>query len=169
MKKLADSLGGATQVRQALDTLEQRVLMPWHSNQNLRARQLQRRFPPPLPRGYDLAMAVAVSIFGVAFAAFCIWLTVRIVNRRELSARWTLAVVIGLPVLYVASFAPACWLYDHGMVPEKTAIRLYRPLLRPIPYYPVPVVVAIRVWGNIGCHTRNPAGDLMLLAILSAD
>jgi hypothetical protein len=54
-------------------------------------------------------MALALSIFGVAFAAFCIWLTVRIVNRRERWAKWTLATVVGLPVLYLASFGPACW------------------------------------------------------------
>jgi hypothetical protein len=35
-------------------------------------------------------MAAALSIFGVAFAAFCMWLAVRIVNRRERWAKWTL-------------------------------------------------------------------------------
>jgi hypothetical protein len=54
-------------------------------------------------------MAVASSITGVAYAAFCVWLSVRIVNRRERWAKWTLAVVVGLLVLYVASFGPACW------------------------------------------------------------
>ncbi|MBI3865241.1 MAG: hypothetical protein HY290_25480 [Planctomycetia bacterium] len=43
------------------------------------------------------------------FAALCIWLTVRIVNRRERWAKWTQAVVVGIPVLYVLSFGPACW------------------------------------------------------------
>jgi hypothetical protein len=50
-------------------------------------------------------------VIGAAFAALCIWLTVRIINRRERWAKWTLAAaVIGLPMLYVASFGPACWL-----------------------------------------------------------
>jgi hypothetical protein len=44
-------------------------------------------------------MDLATPMFGVAFAAFCVWLTVRIVNRRE---RWAirLAIVVGalLPV-----------------------------------------------------------------------
>jgi hypothetical protein len=42
--------------------------------------------------------------------AFCIWLTVRIVNRKERWAkRMALALVAILPILYVASFGPACW------------------------------------------------------------
>jgi hypothetical protein len=58
-------------------------------------------------------MEMAFTIFGVIFAAICIWLTVRIVNRRELWAKWTLAMVISLPILYVGSFGPACWLTSH--------------------------------------------------------
>ena len=54
-------------------------------------------------------MALAMLIFGVAFAAFCVWLTVRIVNQRERWAKRTLSVAVGLPLLYVASFGPACW------------------------------------------------------------
>jgi hypothetical protein len=51
-----------------------------------------------------------ISAFGVAIPAFCVWLTVRIVNRRERWAKWTAAAVFGLlPVLYVGSFGPACW------------------------------------------------------------
>ena len=58
-------------------------------------------------------MAVTLAIFGVAFAAFCIWLTVRIVNRREKWAKWTMVSLIALPVLYVASFGPWLWLSEH--------------------------------------------------------
>ena len=54
-------------------------------------------------------MTVLLPTLAVAFAAFCVWLMVRIVNRREKWAKWTLVTVIGLPVLYVASFGPACW------------------------------------------------------------
>ena len=45
----------------------------------------------------------------IAAASFCVWLTVRIVNRREKWAKWTLAVLTGVPVMYVASFGPFCW------------------------------------------------------------
>jgi hypothetical protein len=63
-------------------------------------------FPPPLDPG---CMTNLLPALAVAFAAFCVWLTVRIINRRERWAKGT-AVVVGLPVLYVMSFGPACWL-----------------------------------------------------------
>src|SRR5436190_1964410 len=72
-------------------------------------------------------MIILLTILAVAFAAFCVWLTVRIVNRRGRWAKWTLAAVVGLPVLYVASFGPACWLCEKGILGQKTAWVLYRP------------------------------------------
>ena len=45
-------------------------------------------------------MALALLIVGIAFAAFCVWLTVRIIDRRERWAKWTLAGAIGLPALW---------------------------------------------------------------------
>ncbi len=55
----------------------------------------------------------------VAFAAFCVWLTVRIINRRERWAkRLAIALVAGIPLIYVLSFGPACWWFSkrefHG-------------------------------------------------------
>jgi len=79
-------------------------------------------------------MATALSIFGVAFTAFCVWLTVRIFNRRERWAIWTLALTIGLPAIYVASFGPACWitaqpsLFHPGTIPHNPAMIVYCPL-----------------------------------------
>jgi hypothetical protein len=52
-------------------------------------------------------MTLFLSTLAVAFAALCVWLTVRIVNRRERWAKWTLAVAIAL--VYPASFGP--WYY----------------------------------------------------------
>jgi hypothetical protein len=49
-------------------------------------------------------MAIALSIFGVAFSAFCVWLAVRIVNRRERWAKWTAATVLVALVMYLTSF-----------------------------------------------------------------
>ncbi len=46
-------------------------------------------------------MAVALAIFGAAFAAFCVWLTVRIVNRRERWAKW---LALALAILTVAGY-----------------------------------------------------------------
>ena len=55
-------------------------------------------------------MTIFLSALGVAFAACCVWLTVRIVNRRERWAKRTLAtVLVSLPMLYLLSFGPACW------------------------------------------------------------
>jgi hypothetical protein len=73
-------------------------------------------------------MAVALSISGVAFAAVCVWLAVRIVNRRERWAKWTLAAVLVLPVLYVLSAGPACWLCENGTISGHTLNTIYSPI-----------------------------------------
>ena len=44
---------------------------------------------------------------------------------------WVVAVVIGVPVLYVASFGPACWLLFSGIIPDgltRTLSVVYCPL-----------------------------------------
>jgi len=46
----------------------------------------------------------------VASLALAVWLAVRVINRRERWAKWALATLASLPVLYVVSFGPACWL-----------------------------------------------------------
>jgi len=58
----------------------------------------------------DGILAVVLPALVVTFAALCVWLTVRIINRREQWAKWMLAAMLSLPVLYVASFGPACWI-----------------------------------------------------------
>ena len=51
-------------------------------------------------------MSSVLLVFATSFAALCVWLTVRIVNRRE---RWTkcalVGVLIGPPVLYAVTYA----------------------------------------------------------------
>jgi hypothetical protein len=55
-------------------------------------------------------MTILLASMAVAFAALCVWLGVRIVNRRERWAKWTLVgAIVGVPTLYVLSFGPACW------------------------------------------------------------
>ncbi len=54
-------------------------------------------------------MPQLLSIFGIAFTAVCLWLTVHIINRKESWAKRTLAWLVGVPLLYVASAGPACW------------------------------------------------------------
>ena len=65
-------------------------------------------------------MTNSAPILAFAFAAFCVWLTVRIINRRERWAKWTLAIVVGLPVLYVVSFGPACWWFSRSFQPTAS-------------------------------------------------
>jgi hypothetical protein len=61
-------------------------------------------------------MTIALPALAVAFAAFCVWLAVRIVNRRERWAKWTLAVVL----LYAAYFA-ACYHATGGALLRVTS------------------------------------------------
>jgi len=53
-------------------------------------------------------MTILLSILAIAFAAFCVWLAVRIVNRRERWAKWTAAAaIVTLPVAYILGFGVA--------------------------------------------------------------
>jgi hypothetical protein len=65
-------------------------------------------------------MTILLPALGVAFAAFCVWLTVRIINRRGRWAKWTLAGVAGLPMIYVLSFGPACWWFSPSPLDPVT-------------------------------------------------
>ncbi len=45
---------------------------------------------------------------------------------------WIVALLIGLPMLYVASFGPACWLADRDVVDFTSVLRAYPLLYRSI-------------------------------------
>src|SRR5262245_28280537 len=83
---------------------------------------------------FDIGMVVLPAL-GVAFVALVVWLTVRIINRRERWAKWTLAgTLIGVPILYVLGFGPVCWLYDSDWLadddsPFAIAREVYSPVL----------------------------------------
>ena len=49
-----------------------------------------------------------INAIGTAFAGFCMWLAVRIFNRREKWAKRTAMALVTVPVLYVLSFGPVC-------------------------------------------------------------
>jgi len=74
-------------------------------------------------------MTILLSTLAVAFAAICVWLVVRIVKRRERWAKWTLAAALSLPVMYFASFGPACWLVRNRVLPFRSAQAIYNPIL----------------------------------------
>jgi hypothetical protein len=74
-------------------------------------------------------MALVIAIFGVAFAAFGIWLGVRIFNRRERWAKRTaVGIVVALPVLYVGSFGPMCWIIAADGAQSAELPNLYLPI-----------------------------------------
>jgi hypothetical protein len=52
------------------------------------------------------ATGVAWAVLGVVYAAVFVWLLVRIVNRRQRSAKWTAVGLIVLAALYVLSSGP---------------------------------------------------------------
>jgi hypothetical protein len=75
---------------------------------------------------------------------------------------WIAALLIGLPVLYVVSIGPACWLFDHGWMPDwsrRPAWHFYKPLIacgkRSHPLSP-----ALRCWCGVG--SRLGVTTLML-------
>ena len=73
-------------------------------------------------------MEFLLAAIGIAYAAFCVWLAVRIVNKRERWAKWALAVAIGMPVPYVLGIGPVVWLVEHRLLSETAAETIYWPL-----------------------------------------
>ena len=75
-------------------------------------------------------MAILLLGLGVGLVALCIWLTVRIVNRKERWAKRALtALLVGTPVLYVASFVLAFWSVDRGWIADRPVAAAYRPIV----------------------------------------
>jgi hypothetical protein len=63
---------------------------------------------PPHPgytRGMEIIL-IALAVLAIANAAFCVWLAVRVYNRRERWAKWTLAVAVGVPLIYFLGLGP---------------------------------------------------------------
>jgi hypothetical protein len=79
-------------------------------------------------------MTTLLAALAAAYVAFCIWLIVRIVNRRERWAKRTaVGLLIGLPLLYIGSFGPACWIAAAPRVAGSTDtpriwLRFYFPI-----------------------------------------
>lgn len=104
-------------------------------------------------------MSILFSILAVAFAAICVWLTVRIVNRREKWAKWTLVTVIGLPVLYVASFGPIVWLADRDIISRSRAAQIFSPIIAELRADDL-----MWSYGSLGCQDSSTMMHLWLLA-----
>ena len=78
---------------------------------------------------------VLLQALAIALVAFSIWLTVRIVNRRERWAKWTAVGLVVLLLAYPLSFGPVCWLNSQPVTARKLrrgplAMMIYIPLCR---------------------------------------
>lgn len=79
------------------------------------------------------SMALALLIFGVAFGAACVWLTVRIVNRRKKPGwRFVATVVLATAsAAYPLSIGPSQWMLRQGWLNQGALSALkwfYSPL-----------------------------------------
>jgi hypothetical protein len=76
-------------------------------------------------------MDTVLAVSAVVLAAFCIWLAVRIVNRRRMS-RWMMwaAALAAAGLAYPLSFGPACRLVEEGVMPYSHVERAYQPCVR---------------------------------------
>jgi len=94
-----------------------------------------------------MAENVVMTSLGTTFAAFCVWLIVRLVNRRERWARRTAAVIAMLLVGYPLSVGPAIWLAEKGLLPASSHAPIwiiYEPLRWLLLQSPEPAVAAFR-------------------------
>ena len=104
--------------------------------------------------GFILVSAVLVAVLGLWFATFCIWLTVRIIDRQE---PWTKRLAAGLAaflVIYVLSFGPMARLEFRGDLPKslKPALEaVYLPIILALNFGPQwirsPIISYLRFWG----------------------
>jgi hypothetical protein len=62
-------------------------------------------------------MDTLLPVSGLAIVGFCLWLTVRIINRQERWAKKTAIVLAAVTVGYPLSFGPAYTLVDRGVLP----------------------------------------------------
>ena len=63
-------------------------------------------------------MSIVLAAIGVAFAAFCVWLGVRIFNRRERWAKWTALAIAAVLAAYPLGIKPAVWLMEREWMPQ---------------------------------------------------
>ncbi len=109
-------------------------------------------------------MTILLSTLAVAIAAFCVWLTVRIVNRRERWAKWTLASMAGVPVLYVASFGPIVWLADRNIISRPHAAEIISPIISELRSGDL-----MWSYGSVGCQDSFTMLQLFILATVKPE
>jgi hypothetical protein len=107
-------------------------------------------------------MSILLPALGVAFAAFCVWLRVRIVNRREPWAKRTLAVMLGVPLLYILSLGPACWLADLDILPKRQIKSMFTPAVAIVNQFPMPIQRIVMDYVSLAEPRRSRPTSLYL-------
>jgi hypothetical protein len=77
-------------------------------------------------------MLIVIPALGAALATFCIWLTVRVINRKERWATRAIILLAGMPLTYALSLPPAAWLVNKRAIPLRSAAIFYNPILRQV-------------------------------------
>jgi len=95
-------------------------------------------------------MSIVLPALAVAFAACCVGLVVRIVNRRE---RWAIltAVAITVLVVYPLSIGPAIWLRLQKWSPDWAGDAynvIYAPVIGVYSYSPEPIRTTIYMYAE---------------------
>src|SRR6516164_3116034 len=97
--------------------------------------------------GIIVTFAEAVS------AAFCIWLAVRIISRRERwakrTAKWTAASLGAAALLYVVSVGPACWVVSYTGSGRQFVAQFYYPLIDFSMSGPQPIATGLDWWMHL--------------------
>ena len=71
-------------------------------------------------------------------------------NDRKALWPWIVAVLIGLPVLYVASFGPACWVTSWTRQGYEAVPVVYRPIVWIWNHSPPAVGIALDWYARVG-------------------
>jgi hypothetical protein len=68
------------------------------------------------------AVCVGWGLIGAVYAAACVWLGVRIFNRRERWAKWSAALLAVTPALYVLSSGPLTMVAFSNRLGEESTV-----------------------------------------------
>ena len=102
-------------------------------------------------------MSNLLPALGVAFAAFCVWFGVRIMNRRERWAKRILTAAIILLMGYAASFGPWNWSIGHDKQEWGAGSKgdsFYHPILWLWHYGPSPIRLSLKWFANLGSDVQ---------------
>jgi hypothetical protein len=78
-------------------------------------------------------------------------------DRKKPLWPWIVALLVGLPVLYVASFGPACWLADRIFMTPNSVRLAYMPVVRLAARFPPQLRIAPQRYGDWGSpHATKP-------------